>query len=110
MNLDYYQNQAKEYATYPRIDGKGYIYPALGLSGEAGEVCEKIKRIFRDDAGVFSTVRRDSLRLELGDVLWYISQLATEFGFELSDIALANLEKLQKRKLNGTLSGDGDLR
>ncbi len=60
-------------------------YPALGLCGEAGEVAEKVKKTIRDDAGVLSDERRDALSRELGDVLWYLSQLATEAGLDLEE-------------------------
>jgi NTP pyrophosphatase (non-canonical NTP hydrolase) len=47
---------------------------------------------------------------ELGDVLWYVAQLASELGLELEDIARENLEKLSSRQRRGVLSGSGDER
>ncbi len=85
-------------------------YPALGLAGEAGEVAEHAKKAIRDDAGVVSEERREAMAKELGDVLWYVSQLASELGLELDEIAPANLEKLLSRQRRGVLSGSGDER
>ena len=83
-------------------------YPALGLCGEAGEVAEKVKKTLRDDGGVLSDDRRDALSRELGDVLWYLSQLATEAGLDLEEIASENLAKLFSRQERGVLRGSGD--
>jgi NTP pyrophosphatase (non-canonical NTP hydrolase) len=85
-------------------------YPALGLAGEAGEVAEHAKKAIRDDAGVVTEERRRAMAKELGDVLWYVSQLASELGLELDEIARANLEKLLSRQHRGVLSGSGDER
>lgn len=85
-------------------------YPALGLAGEAGEVAEHAKKAIRDDAGVVTEERRRAMAKELGDVLWYVSQLASELGLELEEIARANLEKLLSRQRRGVLSGSGDER
>jgi NTP pyrophosphatase (non-canonical NTP hydrolase) len=85
-------------------------YPALGLAGEAGEVAEHAKKAIRDDAGVVTEERRLAMAKELGDVLWYVSQLASELGLELDQIAHANLEKLLSRQRRGVLSGSGDER
>ena len=50
----------------------------------------------------------NSIKKELGDVLWYISYLCTEFDFKLEDVAQQNLQKLELRTLKGTISGSGD--
>lgn len=94
---------------YPVV-GKNYVYPTLGLVGEAGEVAEKVKKIFRDNNGELDAERKTVLEKELGDVLWYLAQLATELGLSLDDIAKNNIAKLQSRKERGMLHGDGDSR
>ncbi len=109
MNFEEYQKESRKTAVYSEI-GKGFVYPALGLAGEAGEVAEKVKKIFRDEKGEVSETKRLEIKKELGDVLWYVSQLATEFGLELDAIALHNLEKLSSRQERGTLNGNGDNR
>lgn len=83
-------------------------YPALGLAGEAGEVAEQIKKSIRDDGGEVTEERLAAIAKELGDVMWYVAQLATELGLELDEIAGLNLEKLRSRQLRGVLAGSGD--
>jgi len=107
--FDMYQDKSEETAVYPN-KGDNLYYPALGLAGEAGEVCEKVKKIMRDKGGVLS--EEDSLELskELGDVLWYISALACEINVSLSSIVEENLDKLSSRQDRGKLQGSGDNR
>lgn len=109
MNFDEYQELVQQTAIYPN-QSNNFVYPALGLCGEAGEVAEKVKKAIRDDGGVLSEERRAALVKELGDCLWYISALSTELGVSLEDVAQQNLEKLFSRKARGTLSGSGDNR
>jgi NTP pyrophosphatase (non-canonical NTP hydrolase) len=80
------------------------------LCGEAGEVADKVKKVLRDREGRFDDAVRDDLRLELGDVLWYVAQLATELELDLEDIAAANLEKLASRAARNVIGGSGDRR
>ncbi len=106
MDLSDYQRQSRRTAEYPRE--AWLAYPALGLAGEAGEVAEHAKKAIRDDAGKVSDERRATMSKELGDVLWYVAQLATELGLDLDEIAGQNLEKLFSRQQRGVLSGSGD--
>jgi NTP pyrophosphatase (non-canonical NTP hydrolase) len=101
-----YQRRSRRTAEYPRE--AWLAYPALGLAGEAGEVAEHVKKTIRDDGGVVGEERRAALAKELGDVLWYVAQLASELELELEQIAHANLEKLLSRQRRGMLSGSGD--
>ena len=109
MLLSEYQELSRRTATYPGA-GDNIVYPTLGLAGEAGEVAEKVKKLLRDDGGVMSDERRDALAGELGDVLWYVAQVATEAGLDLEEIAQGNLDKLLSRQRRGVLSGSGDSR
>jgi NTP pyrophosphatase (non-canonical NTP hydrolase) len=104
-----YQQQSRTTALYPDV-GANPIYPTLGLCGEAGEVADKVKKVIRDQGGRFSPETIAALRLELGDVLWYLAQLATELGLDLEGIASANLEKLASRAARNVIAGDGDHR
>lgn len=109
MNFKEYQKQSRETAIYPDR-GKNFVYPTLGLCGEAGEIAEKIKKVLRDDGGKISAEKKELIKKELGDVLWYVAQIASELKLSLDDVAKHNLEKLFSRKKRGKLLGGGDLR
>ena len=109
MNFNDYQTLSRRTALY-QDKGRNFIYPTLGLAGETGEVAEKVKKILRDKNGTVDEQTKESLKKELGDVLWYLSQLATEFGLSLDDIADTNLKKLLSRLERGKIGGDGDER
>lgn len=109
MDLRSYQERSRQTALYPQV-GSNPIYPTLGLCGEAGEVADKIKKVLRDRDGLFDAAIREDLRLELGDVLWYVAQLASELDLDLEDIAEANLAKLASRAARNVIAGSGDRR
>jgi NTP pyrophosphatase (non-canonical NTP hydrolase) len=104
MHFDEYQEKAKRTAIYPKEHA--VFYPALGLSGEVGELNNKLKKKMRGDAGL----DLEDLKGELGDVLWYLSQVATDLGLSFDDVAASNLSKLKGRKERGVLHGSGDNR
>jgi NTP pyrophosphatase (non-canonical NTP hydrolase) len=108
VDFSTYQRSSRQTAEYPRE--AWLTYPALGLAGEAGEVAEHAKKAIRDDAGTITDERRAAMAKELGDVLWYTAQLASELGLELDAIAHENLQKLLSRQRRGVLSGSGDNR
>lgn len=107
MTFEEYQKQARKTAVYPDADND-FIYPTFGLVSEAGEVADIVKKAIRDDGGEVLPEKRDAIKKELGDVLWYVAQVASEFGFSLDEVAAHNLEKLNSRKERGTLGGSGD--
>jgi len=109
MNFNDYQTKSRKTAGYPAI-GHPVIYPTLGLVNEAGEVAGKIKKVFRDKDGEISAETREALKAELGDVLWYMAQVATELDLTLDEIAEFNIEKLYSRLERGKIKGDGDNR
>lgn len=105
-----YEVWIKEFALYPSVgkcDNAALSYTALGLTGEAGEYAEKIKKKLRDGDEKFNP---EAAAKELGDVLWYITRSANELGYSLRDIAAMNVAKLTARKAKGTLQGSGDNR
>ena len=106
MELSEYQRLSRSTAEYPRQEA--LTYPALGLAGEAGEFADHAKKVIRDDGGEVTPQRREAMAKELGDVLWYVAQLASELGLELEQVARDNLDKLLSRQRRGVLSGSGD--
>lgn len=109
MTFEEYQEQVNETAIYPDV-GNNFVYPALGLAGESGEVSEKIKKLIRDHGGSATQEQKEEIKKELGDVLWYVARLSAEFGFTIRDAAELNIKKLSSRKERGVLHGSGDNR
>jgi len=108
MTMVAYQIATRETAIYPGSGStEGLRYTGLGLAGEAGEVCEQIKKAMRDDGGEITKERRIAIGGELGDVLWYVAQVAECAGLDLGDIACMNVAKLRRRKEQGKLQGSG---
>ena len=108
MDFTEYQARATETAVYPgQGEFTGLAYAALGLSGEAGETAEQVKKTWRDDGESVTNERRVKILKELGDVLWYAAQVATEIGADLSDVAQQNIEKLAARRKNNLIHGEG---
>ena len=109
MNFDDYQQKAKLTNTMTDSD-LAPMYFTLGLTGEAGEIAEKVKKIIRNQGGDFSQLDREDITKELGDVLWYLAMLADNFGVSLSDVAEKNLAKLADRQARGVIKSTGDNR
>ena len=122
MNFNEYQEKAKTTALYldgikkefPDLPQK--IYKLLGISyvsnglGETGEVQGKIKKIIRDSNGNITEEHKKEIGKELGDVIWYVSQMCEELGISFQDVAEGNIEKLFSRKERNVLKGSGDNR
>ena len=108
-SLNEYQRLSRRTAMEVRTDHP-IVYPTLGLTNEAGEFAGKVKKIFRDKRGVISEEDRQELKKELGDVLWYVAQLATELNVSLEEVASQNLQKLFDRQARNQIQGDGDNR
>ena len=108
LTFDDYQRQAKKTAIYPK--SAGVMYPALGLTGEAGEVANKVKKIVRDGVDKMPSDWREQIAGELGDVLWYCAAIATDLNMSLGQVAMSNKNKLSSRKQRGMIGGFGDKR
>jgi NTP pyrophosphatase (non-canonical NTP hydrolase) len=109
MLLDDYQELAHKTAVYNYDDE--LVYSAMGLFSEAGEVANKVKKVLRGDEKYQNEEWvKGVLKGELGGVLWYLAEVATNLGLSLSDIARDNIDELQARKMKGNLKGDGDHR
>lgn len=109
LTFDAYEQLAGRTARYPGRGQGALTYPVLGLTGEAGEVAEKLKKILRDRDGVVGD-QREAIAKELGDVLWYVAACCHELGVSMSDVAQGNLDKLQSRAQRDVLGGSGDER
>lgn len=102
--FDLYQERTSETSIYPK-ELRPFLL-TMGLCGEAGEVAEAIKKHYRD--GLDEAFTREKVEKELGDVLWYVAQMADYWGLSLGWVAATNLQKLESRKARGTISGSGD--
>lgn len=123
MNAFEYQVKAHDFASY----GENPMYPALGLSEEAGEVCGKIAKFIRKHEGIDPmtaryelenkvTVTDDELKFrkdiskEIGDIMWMLAELCTNYGLDLGKVMAENIAKLTDRKERGVIDGEGDNR
>lgn len=116
MDIDTYQAAALDTLMHNTEEHLTY-----GLAAEVGEVMSLMQKVARHDPrywseeadlffGDYTPLLKEKIFAELGDVLWYLSCLASYHGFSMSSIALHNLEKLGKRKVEGKIQGDGDNR
>tara|TARA_Y100000361_G_scaffold120273_1_gene111926 strand:+ start:361 stop:744 length:384 start_codon:yes stop_codon:yes gene_type:complete len=104
-----YQIGACDTAIFPKE--KALEYLTLGLTGEAGEIANKVKKFIRDGASKEEYLaKRIEIGYEIGDVMWYCAVLAEELDMNLGHIMEKNLEKLADRKKRGKISGSGDNR
>ena len=110
LQIDEYQEKAHSTAFYKGMYKKDWTYPVTGLASEAGEVCGKFAKAVRDSNGYISEARKEDIIKELGDVCWFVAEIATVFDVKLSEVMEKNLEKLEDRKKRGVLSGSGDNR
>ena len=103
MNFNEYQDKAMSF----RLDTATTMYALLNLSGEVGELHSLLAKRIRDGA----PANFDELLLkELGDILWSVAAIATDYNYKLEDVADANITKLESRKARNTLQGSGDTR
>lgn len=113
MDFDEYQKRAAGCDFYERtsdVQAAGFLEKILGLTGEAGEVADKFKKIIRDKDGRLLDDDRLAIIKELGDVLWYVASIARYLDVPLSEVAERNVEKLEDRQRRNTLHGEGDER
>ena len=104
-----YQARACETAIFPKHRATEYL--TLGLTGEAGEIANKVKKFIRDGATKDEYLaKRIEIGYEIGDVLWDCAVLAEELEMNLGHIMEKNLDKLADRHKRGKISGSGDNR
>lgn len=117
MNANEFQTKAHSFADYPEgcIGGMNanhiaYIYPALGLAEEAGEVSGKFAKAVRDCNGKIDAERTEAIKKELGDVMWFVAELCTLLKVSLEEVMQQNIDKLTSRKERNVIHGNGDER
>lgn len=110
MTFEEYQKQALTTVLSTGDDFKDLLHWVLGITGEAGEIAEKLKKIVRDKDSVVSDEDKREMAKEIGDVLWYLVVFANDLGVSLDEIAQTNLDKLKSRQERGVLGGSGDNR
>lgn len=110
MTFEEYQERAHTTSFNTAIGGDTLLYPVLGLAGEAGEVTEKVKKLYRDKGGKVDNESLNLIAKELGDALWYVAEICTQLGMSLEGVAKLNLDKLYNRSIRGVISGNGDNR
>ncbi len=111
MDFDEYQRLAARTGFYGTEDKKYILmYLSMGLAGESGEVIEKVKHVVRDQLGEITPEKRELLKKEIGDVLWYASQIARAFDLSFDEIAELNIKKLADRAARGVIKSEGDTR
>ena len=119
MNFNEYQEKASKFDTFSyetfikegaKVNHLGMLEKVLGLAGESGEACDKIKKLIRDNNGEVSEEKKKELVKELGDILWYLAMVSKYLGMEFSKVAEMNIEKLQDRFERNKIHGSGDNR
>lgn len=110
MTFDEYQQQALTTAITHHDPLMDKTIWAMGISGEAGEVLEKWKKIVAYREGVITEEDKKELAKECGDVVWYVAAFAHSLGLSLDDIMRQNVDKLASRKQRGVQKGEGDNR
>ena len=111
MEFNEYQKRASTTADFTGHPGEyPLMYSCMGLAGETGEVIEKVKKVMRNNGGEMSEEQREAIKQEIGDVLWYLSQVARFCDIAFDDAAKANVEKLADRRARGVIRSEGDAR
>lgn len=109
ISFQEFQNLAAKYI--PTVECvPDLAYAVMSLCGEAGEVAEKVKRIYRGDESTKAITYNDTIEKELGDVLWCLAAVCTALDVPLEHVARRSLVKMEERAKHGTLKGTGDNR
>lgn len=110
MTLDEYQKEALVTAMFSGDELKDLSHWTLGITGEAGEIAEKVKKIIRDSNGHVNDDTKKEIIKEMGDVLWYLAVLAEHLGYNFDEVGKANIAKLRDRHARNKIQGSGDNR
>ncbi len=102
MDIGLYQILARKTAIYPNIGGN-WQYPMIGLTGELGELANKLKKAIRDDNALITDKKRMECTDELGDLFWYLVMLCDELNIDPNYVLMNNLAKLEERRKSNSL-------
>ena len=107
-----YHNAVKDVVEMPAtsLPSIMLLYLSNTINEEAGEIAGKAKRIIRDEAGVITEQKAISMVEELGDLLYYMAQMAQVLGYTMQEVMDINVNKLLDRKVRGVIKGSGDNR
>lgn len=106
MDLRTYQRWTNSTVVYgPEAEGK---YVAFGLAAEVGELMSALAKYHRGDYSYEEYAER--AKQEIGDIMWFLARFSDYSGWDLTDLLDANVDKLEERKANGKIRGDGDTR
>ncbi len=97
MDFNDYQIHARKTANEDNEALLRMVNWALGAAGEAGEVADNVKKIYFHD----HEMDKEELKKELGDVLWYLANLAYEMDIRFEEVAIENIQKLAERYPEG---------
>jgi len=109
INTDFDSYQSHVAATAQHSNHLDVDFFAIGIAGETGELCEKVKKWKRGDFEL-DAPHKEEMAKELGDILWFISRCAEKLGYSLSDVVRLNNEKLADRRARSVTRGEGDNR
>ena len=120
-NFEKLRKLTRKTASYPSsalIGGaslEGLVYAVTGLTGESGEIANKLKKVLRKDSAYWEPMvceikknAIDSITQELADVLWYVDATAYHLGITTGDLVEILCDKLEGRLERGVIQGDGD--
>jgi NTP pyrophosphatase (non-canonical NTP hydrolase) len=110
FTFETYAAQAMAAAFYPEHGTAALLYLAAKLGSESGELAGKVCKAIRDHGGVVDVARREAILDEAGDIVWYVTAIASELNSSLAEVARRNLVKVTDRKARGVQAGDGDNR
>lgn len=102
MNFNEYQDKALSF----RLRSADELYAMYNLAGEVGELMSHEAKMIRDGGNIGTHL--ENVKKELGDILWCVSAIARDNGFDLDEVAQGNIDKLTRRKANNTIKGSGD--
>jgi NTP pyrophosphatase (non-canonical NTP hydrolase) len=109
MKFEDYQRQSKNTVKYPNaIEQNNLLYIGTSLAGEVGEVCNELKKVFRDSHGVVTPEAKEKIIDEAGDVMWYLARLLETLEVPMDTVLAKNIEKLIDREEQGVLGAESE--